>query len=73
MAHEAGKGSKQRPTDTEAYASGWDRIFGKKKQQDPEVDKVYNDERLVTKMDKESNTMPMPGTIGSAKITFKDE
>jgi len=74
MAHEAGKGSKQRPTHQEAYSSGWDRIFSKKKQQpDAEVDKAYNDERLVTNMDKESMTMPMPGTAGSAKIVFKDD
>jgi len=28
---EAGKGSKQRPTDPNAYAKGWDIIFSKKK------------------------------------------
>ena len=27
---EAGKGSKQRPTNHEAYGTAWDRIFGKK-------------------------------------------
>ena len=26
---EAGKGSKQRPTDQESYSSNWDKIFGK--------------------------------------------
>ena len=26
---EAGKGSKQRPTDQDAYAKGWDLIFNK--------------------------------------------
>lgn len=64
MAHEAGKGSKQRPTDQEAYSSGWDRIFGKNKQQDKTPEQTN---------DKESLTMPMPGTAGSAKIVFKDD
>lgn len=30
MASEAGKGSKQRPTDSKAYSDNWDRIFKKK-------------------------------------------
>ena len=34
MASEAGKGSKQRPGDIEAYAKNWDLIFGKKKDED---------------------------------------
>lgn len=38
MASEAGKGSKQRPTDQDAYSKNWDAIFGKKKDQQP-VDK----------------------------------
>lgn len=29
----AGKGSRQRPTDTTKYESNWDRIFGAKKVQ----------------------------------------
>lgn len=31
MAHEAGKGDKQRPTDTQAYESNFDAIYGSKK------------------------------------------
>lgn len=31
MASEAGKGSKQRPTDKEKFDKNYDRIFGKKK------------------------------------------
>lgn len=31
MANEAGKGSKQRPTNYEAFSDAFDRIFGKKK------------------------------------------
>lgn len=31
MASEAGKGSKQRPTNKEAYDEAYDRIWGKKK------------------------------------------
>lgn len=29
------KGSKQRPTDKKRYDDGWDRIFGKKKEEKP--------------------------------------
>ena len=38
MASEAGKGSKQRPTDRDAYSKGWDAIFGRNKTEKP-VDK----------------------------------
>lgn len=33
---DGGKGSRQRPTDTEKFNSGWDRIFGKKTPAVPE-------------------------------------
>lgn len=41
---EAGKGSKSRPTDLDAYESGWDRIFGNKNKkvpvkEEPQVEK----------------------------------
>lgn len=45
-----GKGSKPRPVDKKKFDENWDRIFGKKKE-DP-LD-AYNEERLVTKFDKE--------------------
>jgi hypothetical protein len=32
MSSEAGKGSKQRPTDHEAFSEAFDRIFGKKQE-----------------------------------------
>ncbi len=51
----AGKGSRQRPTDMKKYADNWDAIFGKKEKVDTEVLDVYNEERLVSKFDKESN------------------
>jgi hypothetical protein len=31
MSGEAGKGSKQRPTDQQKYRDQWEQIFGKKK------------------------------------------
>jgi hypothetical protein len=34
MASEAGKGSKQRPTDMESYRNNYDLIFSKKKKED---------------------------------------
>ena len=33
------KGSKQRPTDNEKFSNGWDRIFGKKKEEPKQDDK----------------------------------
>lgn len=38
MASEAGKGSKQRPTDRDAYSKNWDAIFGKKKEEQKPLD-----------------------------------
>lgn len=32
MQTHGGKGSKQRPTDTQKYQDNWDRIFGNKKE-----------------------------------------
>ena len=40
---EAGKGSKSRPTDLDAYESGWDRIFGDKKKKVPEQEQQKSD------------------------------
>lgn len=34
MAHEAGKGDNRRPEDKKAFDEGYDRIFGKKKQEE---------------------------------------
>ncbi len=42
MASEAGKGSKQRPTNRDAYDEAYDRIWGKKKNQSYK-DKPYKD------------------------------
>lgn len=36
MAHEAGKGDKQRPGDVKLFEEGYDRIFGKK----PPVERI---------------------------------
>jgi len=33
----AGKGSKQRPTDMKKYSDNWDRIFGQKQQNQPNI------------------------------------
>lgn len=53
----AGKGSRQRPTNMQKYSDNWDAIFAKKKEEkiDTEVLDVYNEERLVSKFDKESD------------------
>ena len=40
MGHEAGKGSKQRPTNHEAYSKAWDKIF--KKQGSSDTQDVKN-------------------------------
>ena len=50
---DGGKGSAPRPVDKKKFDDGWDRIFGKKdKRVDKEPENVYNDERLVSIMDK---------------------
>ena len=36
---DGGKGDKQRPTDKKKFDEGWDRIFGKKKDQPKEEKK----------------------------------
>jgi hypothetical protein len=36
MVSEAGKGSKQRPTDQDAYSKNYDAIFSKKTKENPE-------------------------------------
>ena len=36
---DGGKGDKQRPTDKKKFDEGWDRIFGKKKEQPKEEKK----------------------------------
>ena len=48
MNREAGKGSKQRPTNHSKYSESWDRIFGKKNEWDhysdlPNPDAYRND------------------------------
>jgi hypothetical protein len=45
MTHEAGKGSKQRPTNYETFAEGMERIFGKRmpKEQAEEINRMFDD------------------------------
>lgn len=43
MASEAGKGSKQRPTDRNLYDESYDRIFGKKKKSESLRNDIYYD------------------------------
>jgi hypothetical protein len=52
-----GKGSKQRPVNRQKFADNWDAIFGKKKEVVEEVLDTYNNERLVSKFDKELPTV----------------
>ena len=61
MAHEAGKGSRPRPFNVtqEQYDSRWDAIFGRdlkdtEEKVSDDVLATYNDERLVSKFDKET-------------------
>ena len=53
-----GKGDKPRPFSVplSEYDNNWDRIFGKRKQKHPTSDDLsaYDEERLVSKYDKES-------------------
>jgi hypothetical protein len=45
MTHEAGKGSKQRPTNYESFAEGMERIFGRPvtKEQADEMNRLFED------------------------------
>jgi hypothetical protein len=45
---EAGKGSKQRPTDKRKYDEGWERIFGKKEKPN-ENDSCFRHSNETTK------------------------
>lgn len=47
----------QTKTSSQAYRDNWDAIFGKKKQITEEVLDTYNDERLVSKFDKENKSL----------------
>jgi len=47
----------QTKTASQAYRDNWDAIFGKKKQITEEVLDTYNDERLVSKFDKENKSL----------------
>jgi hypothetical protein len=38
--HEAGKGSRQRDTDMKKYYKNWDKIFGKKKEEEEKDETV---------------------------------
>jgi hypothetical protein len=59
---DGGKGSKARPfsVSQKEYDSRWDAIFGRDLKEEKTIDdqvlETYNDERLVSKFDKEQNT-----------------
>ena len=57
---DGGKGSKPRPysVDQKTFDSNWDTIFKKK---------------TVDHTTEEPFVMPMPGTLGSAKVVFKEK
>lgn len=59
----AGKGSRPRPysVSQDQFAANYDVIFGKKKKTDETVLDAYNNERLVSKYDKE-DTMQVRAT-----------
>lgn len=52
----AGKGSRPRPysVSQDQFAANYDAIFGKSKKVDDTALDAYNDERLVSKYDKEN-------------------
>ena len=56
MSH-GGKGDTPRPisVDANTFADNWERTFGKKKKEvDEKALQAYNDERLVSKFDKQT-------------------
>lgn len=46
---DGGKGSKQRPTNHEAYATAWDRIFGEKEEHSSDTQGATNVEAVMAK------------------------
>ena len=64
---DGGKGSSPRPfsIDQQTFANNWDAIFGKKAKTVDNADlNVYNDERLVSRMDKEQMSLPRDSSQG---------
>jgi hypothetical protein len=53
----SGKGSSPRPfsVDRKKFEENWDRIFNKKQEPSDEYLDVYNEERLVSKFDKQQS------------------
>ena len=66
---DGGKGSKPRPfsVDKETFDNNFDRIFAKKKDNTGVTQNEYQD-ILST----EDCILEMPGTLGTAKIKFKE-
>lgn len=56
LSGDGGKGYGRRPqlAPNDQVESNWEKIFGKKKSIDTEALDVYNEERLVSKYDKEN-------------------
>jgi len=75
----SGKGSKARPFSVtqQEYESRWDAIFGRdlRENEDETFDAImkYRKDIYESKLNSKEDcmTMEMPGTIGSAKIVFK--
>jgi hypothetical protein len=66
----AGKGSRPRPysVSQDQFAANYDAIFGKKSKADPSVINAYDDERLVSKYDKENQLeTTKTGTCGCGR------
>lgn len=74
----SGKGSRPRPysVDLNTFDNNWDAIFGKNKTVDQSVINAYNDERLVSKYDKENMTPSVKqmktGTCGCGRSPTGD-
>jgi hypothetical protein len=66
MSH-GGKGDSPRPfsVDQQTYANNWELTFGKKKKTVDDNDiNAYNDERLVSKHDKQQMSLPRDSEQG---------
>ena len=75
---DGGKGSKPRPFSVtqEEYDNRWDTIFGRdlkeKEKRENALDEMVRISQEMGLYDDEL-TLEMPGTIGGAKVTFKED
>mgnify|MGYP007069477924 FL=1 len=75
---DGGKGSKPRPFSVtqEEYDNRWDTIFGRDLKEQEKREKALDEMVRISQemgLYDDELTLEMPGTIGGAKVTFKED